>query len=150
VTYVEIPIYVREKSYYSSGYYLDNRGYSSVDYVLADIRDAWELRDPGLLIRYIRNDTKIDVMLDGDYAYTISAGDYIDMTRDAIASTETIDYELDAVYSRGNNKVVVYGKHKFYDLDDNSKTVYVSYELERYGGGWVITQVGSSLKRFGY
>jgi hypothetical protein len=145
VHYVEVPIVIKEKRYYENSYYLEANS-SSIERALSDIRRAWVLNEPELLLQHVNSNTRVDVLLDGNYSYTVEANDYNDMTRDAIKSTETIDFEFISVRSRGDDRVVAYGRHKFYDLNDSAKTIYVSYELVRRYGEWVIDEVGSSTK----
>jgi hypothetical protein len=143
VKYVEVPIVIKEKRYYESGYYLEANN-SLIERILSDIRRAWVLNEPDLLLQHVWSDVRIDVLMDGEYSYTLEPVDYDEMTRDAIKSTETIDFEFTSVRSRGDDRIVAYGRHKFYDLNDNAKTVYVSYEFVRQRGEWVIDEVGSS------
>ena len=84
VVIVERPIVVRTGYQDYDGYYLSARATDPLDVALSDIRDSWVYRDPDQLLKHVRSGSKIDVLLDGDYAYTVSSGDYRDMTRDAI------------------------------------------------------------------
>lgn len=146
IAYVERPIVIKETHRYDEGYYLDGPR-SSFDAALFDIRAAWLRDDPELLLRHVRKDVRIDVLLDGDYSYSTSGEDYREMTLDAIAGTKTIDFELDSIRSRGNDRVIAYGRHTFISRNGARNTVYVSCLLERIEGDWVITEVGSSPKR---
>lgn len=147
VTYIEVPIVIKDSRYYESDYYLEQPAISSVGRALSDIRSAWLTNDPELILRHVRTDRQIHVLLDGDYAYSVDGWDYHDMTRDAIASISTIDFEYDSIRKRGDDRVIAYGKHRFFTMDGDRKTVYVSYELERRGSEWIITEVGSSLRQ---
>ncbi len=146
VAYVEIPIVIH-KDYYETGYYLEDPYANSVDRVLGDIRRAWMSNDPDLLLQYVSYNNTIDVLLEGKYAYSINAEDYMDMTSDAVKSTETSDFEYISVRKRGDDRIVAYARHRFYNLNDELQTVYVSYELERHGREWIITEVGSSPRQ---
>ncbi|MEN6371435.1 MAG: hypothetical protein ABFD64_05415 [Armatimonadota bacterium] len=149
VTYVEVPIVIHEKSS-DTGYYLEKSAGYSIDDVLYDVERAWKTDEPSLLLRYVRSNTDIDVLLDSKYSYSLSAEDYRDMTSDAVNTTKTVDFDFESVKSRGDNRVVAYGIHKFYALDGSLKTVYISYEFERHDGNWDLTEVGSSPRRYGY
>lgn len=149
VTYIEIPIVIKDRRS-DEGYYLDDRAPSSIDAALSNIRRAWTNRYPDLLLRHVKTSTTIDVLIDGEYSYSLSSADYRDMTRDAIRTTRTIDFTFDSIRGRGDDRVIAYGRHRFYTLDSAIKTVYISYELERRGGEWVLTEVGSSLAGYGY
>jgi len=149
IAYVEVPIVIHEEVYETDDYYLEARGTNSLDHALSDIRSAWKLGDSDLLLRHVRSDIRIDVLLDRSYAYSVNSDDYEDMTRDAVRSTDTTDFDWYSVRGRGDDRVIAYAKHKFYNPSGERKVVYVSYLLERRGGEWVITEVGSSLKRLG-
>lgn len=149
VTYVEIPIIISERKS-GSGYYLDKGSPYSIDAVLYDIQKAWISSEPSLLLRYVKSNINIDVLLDGKYSHSLSAEDYRDMTYDAVDATRTVDFDFEAIRSRGDDRMVAYGKHRFYTLDGSLKTVYISYEFERRGSDWIISEVGSSPKRYGY
>ncbi|MBI2842457.1 MAG: hypothetical protein HYX78_03575 [Armatimonadetes bacterium] len=146
VTYVETPLVIREYGRDES-YYLEDGRYDSIDRALDNIRSAWTRRDADRLLRHVRGDVRVDVLLDGDYSYSVDGDDYRDMSRDAVASTETSEFEFYSVRSRGEDRVVAYAVHKFFTRRGERKTVYVSYLLERRGGEWIITEVGSSLNK---
>jgi hypothetical protein len=148
VTVVEVPIIIREKSY-DGGYYLDRPVSDSLDVALSDIRRSWVTDDPNLLLRHVRSDVRVDVLLDGGYSYSLNGDDYRNMTRDAVLSTETVDFRFDTVRSRGDDRVIAYGTHRFQARYGDTKTVYVSYLLERRYSEWIITEVGSSPRSLG-
>lgn len=149
VVYIEVPLTLKEKhNYYEDDYYLGNSNYG-LDGVLNDIRRAWEQNNSSLLLKHTSDDVRIDVVMDKGYMYSVNAEDYRAMTLDAIDHTETISFSFDSVCNRGDNKVIAYGKHNFYSPDGGTKSLYISYELERHGNEWVIDQVGSSLDPLG-
>jgi hypothetical protein len=148
VAVIEVPLVIRHSSR-DDNYYLESPRASSIDRALSDIRSAWRSKDPDLLLRHVRSDTQIDVLLQGKYSYSLSGSDYEDMTRDAMKSMDTVSLNFYSVDTRGDDQVIAYGRHEFYDPDGVRKTIYVSYLLERQGGEWVIIQVGSSPKRLG-
>ncbi len=151
VTYVEVPIVIHERDYSgSTGYYLEAPifdGVGSIDKALSDIRTAWTQSEPDLLLSHVSDSSRIDVLLDGKYSYTLEGSDYRDMTRDAITGTETVGFVFDSVKKRGDDRVIAYARHTIDKIDGDRKIVYVSYELVRKSGEWIISQVGSSSKR---
>ena len=64
----------------------------AVSVALADIRHAWENRDIQEVAKHTRRDTKIAVYLRGKYQYSLSASDYLDLTRDAFRATTTVRF----------------------------------------------------------
>jgi hypothetical protein len=150
VVYVEVPIVVNMDSYDDGAYYLERSGSNSIDRTLADIRSSWLRGDPTALLNHVRSDISIDVLLDGDYSYTVTGSDYRGMVSDAVRATKTSGFVFDSVRRRGDDKIIAYGRHTAYSSDGDKKVVYVSYLLERRGGEWIVTEVGSSAKRVGY
>jgi len=151
VIFVDRPIYVViekpiviQRRYTESDYYLAARASDPLDIALSDIRSAWIRNDADLLLKHVKRDSQIDVMLEGDYAYTVPAEDYMDMTRDAITGTETTGFEYDAIRSRGNDRVIAYATHTYIGSSGSVRRVYVSYLLERNGSRYYIVEVGSS------
>lgn len=146
VTVIESPIIV-DPYRRDSGYYLDHPTYDSLDIALSDISRGWMTANPDYLTRYVRSNTQVDIMLDGNYSYSVSGDDYCSMSRDAITSIGTISFTFESIRSRGNDRIVAYGLHRFYASDGNIKTVYVSYTFEKRYGEWVIVEAGSTLRR---
>lgn len=146
VRYIEVPIVI-EIGTGGGNYYLDRREYSGVGEALGDIKSAWLDQYPERLLDHVRADSKIDVLLDGNYSYTVGAADYQAMTRDAINTTETVSFQFDSVRRRDDGRIAAYGRHEYYSTEGDRKTVYVSYLLEQIGRRWDIVEVGSGLSR---
>ncbi|BCW95796.1 MAG: hypothetical protein WHS44_07420 [Fimbriimonadales bacterium] len=139
---VEVPIYVE------TPYYLERRPLDSQQQLLSDLRAAWMLRDPSYLTRYIRPESYISIYLDGQYAYSVPAQDYIDMTRDAIRAVRTEQIRFYRVTRRGETQLVVRGEHQY--IDDATgvrRLVYIQYTFERVDGRWYLIEAGSSANR---
>ena len=120
---------------------------AALDAAVADIRDAWKTGKMDPLAKHVRKDARIAVYLRGKYQYSMDAGDYLDMTRDALTATKTTRFELDKVQRKQNGIYTVTGRHTYRDKDDNEHTVFVSYVLEKSDDGYVITQVGSAPEK---
>jgi hypothetical protein len=136
ISYSSEPIYV-------SGTYYHNARYSQLDEALADIRSGWISGRYDLIGQHVRAGQTIAVLLDGQYDYSISSDDYLSMTRDAIADLNTATFVWDKVRERGDGTVTAFGEHA-YISSDQTRTVYVSYTLEKVGRDYFITEVGSS------
>lgn len=107
-------------------------------------------------MRHVRPASTIDVLLKGEYAYSVDRLDYCDMTLDAMKAIKTTSFKFYRIRKRCDYEVVAYGKHIYYDdydfnCDSHSyydrspqKTVYVFYTLRRCGSDWYITEVGTS------
>ncbi len=146
--YVEVSVVLSTVNS-GGGYYLTRPATDTIESAVADIRFAWIDQSPDQLLRHVRTGDKIDVLLDGSYSYTVSADDYIAMTQDAINATQTVDFTLESLRKRGDDKYILYGKHLFYGPNGDLSVAYVSYLIEKRAGVWAITEVGSSQTRIG-
>lgn len=144
VRYVDV---VRVNYRFDDDYYLSAPSYGSIDRTLADVRRAWIRNDWDLFRDYVRPDERMHVYIDGRYSYSIDGVDYLDMTRDALERTDTIDIDFYSVKRSDCDRYIAYGTHTYYDIDGQKKCVYVSYTFERVRGEWVIVEVGSSKNR---
>jgi len=139
---VEVPIVVE------TPYYLERRPPDSQQQLLSDLRAAWMLRDPSYLTRYIRPESYIAIYLDGQYAYSLPAQDYIAMTRDAIRAVRTEQIRFYRIAKRGDTQLVVRGEHQY--IDDATgvrRLVYIQYTFEQVDGRWYLIEAGSSANR---
>ena len=139
---VEVPIVVE------TPYYLERRPPDSQQQLLSDIRAAWLLRDPSYITRYIRPESYIAIYLDGQYAYSLPAQDYIAITRDAIRAVRTEQIRFYRVAKRGETQLVVRGEHQY--IDDATgvrRLVYIQYTFEQVDGRWYLIEAGSSANR---
>lgn len=116
----------------------------AVDLAVKDIAQAWQSGDIGPLSKHIRPSSRVAVFLRGLYQYSLEAGDYLDMTKDAMAVTKTDQFTLDGVTRKSEGVYTVTGKHVYASKDGAEHTVYVSYVLERQDGGYYVTQVGTA------
>ncbi len=139
VNYVTTPIYV------DNVYYRDSR-YNYLDDTLADIRSGWISGRYDLVERHIRSDRMIAVLLDGQYDYSVSADDYLAMTRDALGDIDTTGFVWNKVRERADGTLTAFGEHSFRS-SGTIRTVYVTYTLQRVGNSYYITEVGSSEYR---
>ncbi len=144
VIYVEVPVYI------ATPYYLERPSQPVDDrqQLLSDIRHAWILRDPSLLERYIRPNSYIAIYLEGKYAYSLPAEDFLAITRDAIRAVKTEQLTLYRVSKRGESQIVVRGEHRYIDEATGTlRLVYISYTFERVGDRWYLIEAGSSANR---
>jgi hypothetical protein len=136
----------REEKRGDSDYYLtprESRASESLADAVEDLRKAWLNGDFERMKTRIRNDGKVRIYLRGKYKYSISAGDFVQMTRDAMSRIDTTSFELNAPQHLEDGRAFVSGKHTYRDPDGEKQEVYVSYVLERDGGRWKIIEAGS-------
>jgi hypothetical protein len=145
VVYVEVPVYI------TTPYYLERPSQPVVDdrqQLLSDIRHAWILRDPSLLERYIRPNSQIAIYLEGKYAYSLPAEDFLAITRDAIRAVKTEQLTFYRVSKRGEPQLVLRGEHRYIDEATGTlRVVYISYTFERVRNSWCLIEAGSSANR---
>lgn len=120
---------------------------TALDSTVTDLRDAWKTGKIDSLAKHVRRDAKIAVYLRGKYQYSMEAGDYLDMTRDALQATKTIRFDIETVQRKQKDVYVVLGRHTYRDSEGNERTVHVNYVLEKAAptdNDYIITQVGSA------
>lgn len=138
-TYTEVPSYE-----YGNGYYLSPGQYSGLNAAVDDIKAAWTDGSTDLLQRHIDPNTQVAVYLNGAYLYSLSGTDYSNMVRDAMSHIRTVSFTTDKVEQRSDGAFTVDGTHQFYDVNNNLKTVSVSFTFSQMGNRWIIVAAGSS------
>jgi hypothetical protein len=128
-------------------YYLSSPRYSYLP-ILNDISDAWTENKIRLLNKYIQDDSDIAIFIRGEYSYSINSQDYLDITQDAMGTISTERFAFTKVQKRDNGDIVAYGEHIYYDINGDTKKVFVFYTLSSYGGQYYITEAGSSPSLF--
>jgi len=112
-----------------------------------EIREAFGAGDIDALVTLVDPRIAIAVFLKGQYVYTLDATDYIDLTRDAFRSTETIAFGITRIHQRADGVYAISGDHTYRAHDGSTRKVYVSYVLEDIRGVWTLTQVGTAPDR---
>lgn len=161
--WIDIPIYVNNEyrgwgddrrsrdDYYlnrSADYYdPDSVADPSLRDALDDIHDAFRYGSIEHLINLVDPELKVAVFLKGKYEYSVASNDYLDMTRDAMRNMDTIQFDFTRLRKRAMNVYVASGKHVYRNRDGQTRTVYVSFVLEKLRDRWTITQIGTSPDR---
>ena len=86
---------------------------------------------------------KIAVLLGNKYDYSIDSDDYLSMTHDALEDMQTNSFVWNKVRERSDGTYTAFGTHRYTDSSGSTKTVYVSYTLEKIGREYYIIEVGS-------
>ena len=133
------------RHYYDSTYTTYDK--VALDRALEDIKYSWESGRFDLLERHVRSYSTIAVALDGRYDYSISGEDYLEMTHDALEDIQTVDFVWEKIRDHNDGSLTAYARHTYYDSSRYDKVVFTSYELERFDGNYIITEVDSSLQR---
>lgn len=158
--WIDVPLYsgVEFRSWggHDDEYYLDRRDYytdpsrlpdKDLENAVLDVREAFRFNNINLLANLTDKSVRIAVFLKGKYDYSLDAGDYLDMTRDMFASTETLEFDIQQIHRRSPDVWVVSGKQVYLNRDNKRRAVYVSFVLERVNNRWTITQVGTAPDR---
>ena len=112
-----------------------------------ELRETFGRGDIDALVAITDPKTRIAIFEKGVYQYSLDSSDFVDMSRDAIQSTQTIAFDLTMIHERAAGVYVVSGEHIYTDHDGHSRKVYVSYVLEDLGDVWTLTQVGTAPDR---
>jgi hypothetical protein len=80
----------------------------------ADIEQAWSTNNIGLIRKHLRDkDTKISVLLNRKYSYSISSDDFAQITRDAMKKLDTVSFKFTRLRKAANGDVTAYGIHVY-------------------------------------
>ncbi len=154
--YIEVPIYVgdeargydsdRDDYYLSRNYRYEDRE-PGLDRAIDDIRESFRSGNIEPLVQLTDPQVRIAIFHKGKYEYSLAPSDYLDMTRDALHTTDTIALDLYRVRKRAAGVFVVSGRHEYRDREGRHRVVFVSFVLERLYNRWTLTQVGTSPDR---
>ena len=158
--WIDVPIYLGVEFSrwrgYDDDYYLDRRDtYTDpsrlpdrdLETAVLDIREAFRFNNINLLANLTDPQTRIAIFLRGKYEYSLDANDYLDMTRDMFATTETLQFDLERIRRRSPDVYVVSGKQVYMNRDNKRRSVFLSFVMERVHGRWTLTQVGTAPDR---
>lgn len=131
------------------GWYDNGSYYGSLDYVIDDLIRAFENGDRQSLGRLIPRYGRINIAIDGQYAYSVDSNDFYDMMLDLTESTRTDRYQILDVRTYGREAQIL-AEHDYTDASGRRETMYHTYRLEQDRGGYTIRDFGSSPYRNGY
>ena len=112
-----------------------------------ELHEAFRSGNIDALVALTDPSTEIAIYLRGKYEYSMEANDYLDLTRDALSSLKTLQFDLTLLHKRAEGVFVVSGKHVYWGQNRETRTVYVSYVLESLRDQWTLTQVGTAPDR---
>lgn len=135
--------------------YGDSYGYgygynrSDLDYALDDLVSAFERNDRRAVGRLVPYRGRVDIALEGQFAYSLDADDFYDMYLDLVMSTRTRSYDILDVRTY-RDEVTVLARHDYIDPWGRSDRVYHYYRLRRDRNIYTIMEFGTSQNRFSY
>lgn len=141
---VQQPSYTYTPVPYGSNYYLSQGNYTGLNAAINDIRNGWLNGNANQILRHVDTNQDIAVYLNGNYSYSLPGSDFQNMVKDAMSHIRTTGFTIDNLEQRSDGAYTVTGTHSFYDVNNNYKTVRVSYTLAPEGSNWVIVSAGSS------
>lgn len=87
---------------------------ASFQAAFGDIARTWTDSDIKPLRKHVRDsETRINVLLNRKYSYSIASGDFVQITRDALSHLQTVSFEFTHIRKAGNGDVTAYGKHVY-------------------------------------
>jgi hypothetical protein len=125
----------------------EDRYTAELDRAVEDLREAFRTNNIQPLVKLTDPAVRISVVKEGKYQYTLSADEYLDITRDMLRTTDTIDFEVYDVERKADTVAVVTIRHTYTTGDNRDRTVYTCFALERLLGRWTLTQVGTAPAR---
>lgn len=106
-----------------------------------ELRATFQDGNINALVTLIDPNTSIAIYERGQYKYSMSGDDYLDLTRDAIKSTPTVQFSIDYLHQTSPTSFTASGRHVYRDGYGNEQTMYVSFVLQDISGQWTLTQV---------
>ncbi len=145
VIYIERRVYLRDVVS-SNDYYdpFDAHAQTSLTESMEDIKSAWLYGDGGRLLQHINAAVPVRVYQKGVYKYSLEPEDYRDVTKDALARVDTVDFEWASIDKKRSDEVVITARHTFRDPDGDRHVIRLTYTLEKARGSWWITETGTS------
>ncbi|MEQ1934324.1 MAG: hypothetical protein ABL962_10675, partial [Fimbriimonadaceae bacterium] len=131
-------------SWNGNGSYGGSRYRDGLDEAILDLQRSFERQDRRSLDSLVGRN-RVNVYLDGSYAYSLNSNDFYDLMMDNIYGTRTERYEISRVY-KNRNGAEVRAKHHFIDAFGRSQCVIHTYQLEEYRGEYTITDFSSGTR----
>lgn len=122
----------------------ENSSDSALREAINDIKESWSKRSMEPLTKHLNRDSRVAVVLKGRYAYSLEAGDYLDLTNSALMSVSTADFVIDHIHPRSKDVYAVTGRHLYRDINRQDRATYFTYVIVKTGHEYIIAQVGSS------
>jgi len=152
VVFIDVPIYSRNTctGYPDSGGpniindpNLDQNE-PGLNAALDELTETFQSGNIDGVVSLVNPNMRVAVFERGKYQYSLEGNDFVDMTRDAIGSTQTISFTLQSLRQRTPGVFCCSGTHTYTGQNGKTRTVYVSFVLQDLSGLWTLTQVGTS------
>jgi hypothetical protein len=124
-----------------------NQDQPGLQNAIDDLTEAFQGGNIDGLVTLIDPNTSIAVYQNGHYQYSLSASDYIDLSRDAIQSMHTVGFTLKYLHQRAPGVFSVAGQQTYQDQNGQTLTTWVSFVLQDISGQWTLTQIETTPGR---
>jgi hypothetical protein len=114
---------------------------------IADITATWQQKDIHFLTKHIHITEPVAVYLKGKYYYSLKGENYINITRDALATIKTVTFALEKIQPKGNDIYAVSGRHTYTDRQGKDVTVMVTYVLKKVDDYYYIIQLDTAPEK---
>lgn len=122
---------------------LHSRNRDKCEKLLSKIHDAWIAGDATSLGDLLSRNRKPAIYVRGEYAYSISKGEYCALTSDAMAEVSTVSFEFARKDWGRLNQACVVAEHIFTDNLGQRHTAYQSYLLVFESDAWRVVAFGT-------
>jgi hypothetical protein len=127
-------------------------GVQGYDLALGDIQQAWSTGDFTLIKKYLPSDTgTIKISAGGQAPGTIGPAQFTAMTQTVFAKLTTYSFVITAVHQQSDGSVTGYVTHTYSPAgqsDGRRSTIYWAFTLVDANGGWIISEIDSSMSPF--
>jgi hypothetical protein len=124
-----------------------NQDQPGLENAIDELTEAFQGGNIDGLVTLVDPNSMIAVYVGGHYQYSLSASDYIDLSRDAIQSMHTVQFNLSYLHQRASGVFSVAGRQTYQDPQGQVQTTWVSFVLQDISGQWTLTQVGTAPGR---
>jgi hypothetical protein len=109
-----------------------------------DIANVFRHKDWNALDRVVPQSGNVNIYMDGQYEYSMSADKFYDMMKDNADQSQTVRYHILDVRIDRQGYVRLVAQHIFTDPWNNQQTVYHTYTLAVNGQSVQVVEFGTS------
>ncbi len=120
---------------------------AALSLAVRDITESWRTGDVEPLSKHLLRKTRLAIILNGNYQYSMDAGDFLSLTRTALSSASDLQFISDHLIRKSDKTFVLTGRHLFKDKSGEDRTVYFSYVLQLSGDIYLISQLSTAPDR---
>lgn len=111
------------------------------------IAQSWRSGEVEPLAAHLLRKSRLAIILNGTYRYSMEAGDFLALTRTAFSSAVDLQFTPDHLIRKSDKTYVLTGRHLYKDISGSGRTVYFSYVLQLEGDTYRITQLSTAPDR---